>query len=425
LVQILRWRAAHQPDQRAYTFLADGETQEQHLSYRELDTKARAIGAALQALDAARQRALLVYPSGLDYICAFFGGLYASVINVPAYPPGHHAVQDRYLQRLHAIAQDARPRLVLSTARVRAGIKPLLPELPALQSLHWLATDDLPRDGGPEWRDLGTRGSELAFLQYTSGSTATPKGVMVSHGNLMHNAEMYKSGNGLSEKSIVVNWMPLFHDFGLIGHVLQALYLGVPCIFLEPAAFMQRPLRWLQAISRYRGTVSGAPNFAYELCMRKITEEQRRALDLSCWQVAFNAAEMVRGSTIDRFAQTFAPCGFRLEASTPIYGLAEATLIVSGGVGGYPQTTRYFKSAELARGRVVETVAEDADAKLTVGCGHSLLDQQIGPCLKTPTFGQGFGAGTAVPRTPRRVLGQDARVLGQRSTGPLAREGLT
>lgn len=378
LVDILHWRAAHQPDKIAYTFLADGESQAQHLTYGELDTRARSIAGRLQQLGAAGQRVLIVYPSGLEYICSFFGGLYANAVNVPAYPPGHHAVHDRYLQRLHAIAHDARPLVVLTTRPIADGILPMLPQLPDLQSLRWLVVDEVSSGDAGEWRDSGRKASDLAFLQYTSGSTSTPKGVMVSHGNLMYNSEMYKSGFGLNESTVVINWMPLFHDFGLIGNILQALYLGVPCIFMAPAAFMQKPLRWLQAISTYRGTMSAAPNFAYELCIRKIAEEQRKALDLSCWEVAINAAEPVRASTLDRFAAAFAPCGFRLASLVPAYGLAEATVMVSGGKRLYPGTCFSLVSSELAdHGQVVESSAGEPDAKRVVGCGHTVLEQQI------------------------------------------------
>ena len=378
LVEILRWRAVHQADKIAYTFLVDGESQEQHITYSELDIKAKIIGGYLQQLGSSGQRVLLVYPSGLDYICSFFGGLYANSINVPAYPPGHHAVQDRYLQRLCAIAQDARPMVAFTTSRIAEGLRPILPQLRELQSLKWVVTDEISNNYANKWWDAGREPADIAFLQYTSGSTSTPKGVMVSHANLIYNSEMYKTGFGLNQSTIIVNWMPLFHDFGLIGNILQALYLGVPCIFMEPAAFMQKPLRWLQAISNYRGTISAAPNFAYELCIRKISAAQRQTLDLSCWEAALNAAEPVRVSTIDRFAAAFAPCGFRRESTVPAYGLAEATVMVSGGVKIYPETTLSILGTELAEhGRVVPISSDHPDAKRVVGCGHTVLEQRI------------------------------------------------
>jgi len=433
LLEILRWRAVHQADRRAYTFLVDGESEERSLTYRELDTKARTIGALLQRLDVRGQRALLVYPSGLDYLCAFFGGLYAGAIDVPAYPPGHHALEDRYLQRLDAIAKDARPRVALTTAKIFAVIEPLLAQLPALRSLQWIPTDELASDD-PEWSDPRIGASELAFLQYTSGSTSSPKGVMVSHGNLMANAEMYQRVFELSEATVIVNWMPLFHDFGLIGHVLQALYLGVPCILLEPAAFMQKPLRWLQAITRYRGTLSAAPNFAYELCIRKITEAQRRTLDLGCWKLAINAAEPVRAATIDRFAEAFAPCGFRLGASTPGYGLAEVTLVAAGGVELYPHTTRCFKRSELEQGRVVETTADDPDAKRIVGCGHAppgqalvIADPQTRATCPSDREGEIWVAGPHVAggywERPEATEDTFRAHLGDTGAGPFLRTG--
>ncbi|HSU83775.1 MAG TPA: AMP-binding protein, partial [Thermoanaerobaculia bacterium] len=328
---LLRARAAERPQQVAFTFLADGESEGGSLTYGELDRRAAGVAAALAASVPPGERALLLYPPGLDFIVAFFGCLYAGVVAVPAYPPRPN---DRSQSRLRAIAHDATPRAALTTAAILAGtVEPrgLLAVAPELGGLRWIATDSLSGDGAAPAPEPAPE--SIAFLQYTSGSTATPKGVMVTHANLLHNERMIGAAFDMDESSVVVGWLPLYHDMGLIGNVLQPLHAGGRCVLMSPVAFLQRPLRWLEAVSRYRGTVSGGPNFAYELCLRKATPEALAGLDLSSWKVAFNGAEPVRASTLERFAETLAPYGFRREALYPCYGLAEATLFVTGGHG--------------------------------------------------------------------------------------------
>ena len=326
---LLRARAAERPEQVAFTFLADGESEGGRLTYAELHQRAAGIASALAESVPPGERALLLYPPGLDFIAAFFGCLYAGVVAVPAYPPRPN---DRSQSRLRAIAQDAQPRAALTTEAILAGaVEPrgLLAVAPELAGLRWLPTDSL---GASRAAPLPEPDPEsVAFLQYTSGSTSTPKGVMVTHANLLHNERMIGAAFGMDEESVVVGWLPLYHDMGLIGNVLQPLHAGGRCVLMSPVAFLQRPLRWLEAIDRYRGTVSGGPNFAYELLLRKAGPEALGRLDLSSWRVAFNGAEPVRASTLERFAAAFAPCGFRPEAFYPCYGLAEATLFVSGG----------------------------------------------------------------------------------------------
>jgi amino acid adenylation domain-containing protein len=340
---LLRFRAAERPAQVAFTFLNDGESTGESLTYGELDARAARIAAELAApaAKAAKvapgERALLLYPPGLDFIAAFFGCLYAGVVAVPAYPPRPN---DRSQSRLRAIARDATPKAALTTRAILAGaVEPrgLLAVAPELAGVRWLATDAPEVSGGmaeaaaelPE-PDAG----DVAFLQYTSGSTAAPKGVMVTHANLLHNERMIGQAFAMDEASVVVGWLPLYHDMGLIGNVLQPLAAGGRCVLMSPVAFLQRPMRWLEAISRFRGTVSGGPNFAYELCLRKATPEALLGLDLASWRVAFNGAEPVRAATLERFAAAFAPCGFQAASFYPCYGLAEATLFVTGGEPG-------------------------------------------------------------------------------------------
>jgi natural product biosynthesis luciferase-like monooxygenase protein len=373
LVEILQSKTLYQPDKKAFTFLLDGEAEESSITYRELDLQARAIATRLQDLGASEERALLIYPPGLEFITAFFGCLYAGVVAVPAYPPR----RNQSLSRLQSIVTDARATIALTTKTTLSNVERQLTESPTLQALHWLATDNIASDLAQAWHKPAISSDTLAFLQYTSGSTGTPKGVMVSHRNLLHNEQMLQTAFQHTEKTIYVSWLPLFHDMGLIGNMLQSLYLGRPCILMSPVAFLQRPVRWLQAISRYKATTSGGPNFAYELCVSKITNEQRKTLDLSSWDVAFNGAEPVRAETLERFATAFEPYGFRREAFYPCYGMAETTLIVSGGLKAALPVLKTVQGEALEQHRVVSASLENNGVRTLVGCGQTLLEQQI------------------------------------------------
>ncbi|HVF55927.1 MAG TPA: amino acid adenylation domain-containing protein, partial [Pyrinomonadaceae bacterium] len=373
LVDLLRLRASSQPEQLAYTFLLDGEKEEANISYGELDRQARAIAASLQPLVSPGDRVLLLYPPGLEYIAAFFGCLYAGAIAVPAYPPR----RNRNLLRLQSLVADAQSAVALTTGPVLARMAPLFSENPYLSPLRWLTSDGLAEGVENNWEEPILTGTDLAFLQYTSGSTSLPKGVMLSHGNLLHNERVIQSAFGQTAASVIMGWLPLYHDMGLIGNVIQPLFVGARCVLMSPAAFLQRPLRWLQAISRYRATTSGGPNFAYDLCARKVTEDERATLDLSSWRVAFNGSEPIRHETIENFARTFETCGFRREAFYPCYGLAEATLIVSGRRSEGAPVVKSFEACALENNLAVEAEAGVDGAKTLVGSGETLLEQEI------------------------------------------------
>jgi amino acid adenylation domain-containing protein len=374
LAGLLRSRAAERPDRVAYIFLADGEVEAERLTWAELDARAGAVAAALAQTVAPGERALLLYPPGLDFVTAFFGCLYAGVVAVPAYPPRPN---DRSQSRLRSIARDAEPRAALTTAAILAGVegpRGLLTIAPELAAMRFIPTDTLAV-GGADAHLAEPDPESIAFLQYTSGSTSTPKGVMVTHANLLHNERMIGAAFGMDEDSIVVGWLPLYHDMGLIGNVLQPLHAGGRCVLMSPVAFLQKPMRWLEAISRFRGTTSGGPNFAYELCARKATPEALAGLDLSSWRVAFNGAEPVRAATLERFAAAFAPCGFRPEAFYPCYGLAEATLFVTGGTPGHAPRVEAVDAAALERHEVVPD-ASGAGREL-VSCGRAWMGQRV------------------------------------------------
>jgi len=376
IVDLLRWRACHQGERQAYTFLTDGERKEEHLTYQELDRQARAIGTLLQQAGLAGERALLLYPPGLGYIAAFFGCLYAGVTAVPAYPPQPTRL-NRTLPRLEAIASDAQAAVILTTSTIALMGKVVLARHRSFRRMRWLTTNRLARRLEEQWHDPATGKETLAFLQYTSGSTAQPRGVMLSHNNLMHNLGLIHQCFAHTPENQGVIWLPPYHDMGLIGGILQPLYGGFPVVLMSPVAFLQNPLRWLQAISRYGATTSGGPNFAYDLCVRKSTPAQRACLDLSRWQVAFNGAEPIRPDTLERFAETFVSCGFRREAFYPCYGLAEATLIASGGAVPRPPIVRTVRGAALAHHRVIDTTLGQDDSRTLIGCGHALAEQQI------------------------------------------------
>jgi acyl-CoA synthetase (AMP-forming)/AMP-acid ligase II len=373
LTDLLRSRALHQRDRLAYAFLKDGETDEMRLTYGELDQQARAIGAQLQRLGAAGQRVLLLYQPGLEYITAFFGCLYAGAVAVPAYPPHFN----RSIERLQAIVTDAQATVALTTTPTLSKVATWSEQAAHLTRLRWLDTQQLAENLADTWQAPTIGSHSLAFLQYTSGSTGTPKGVMLSHGNLLYNVSMIQHAFQHTEQSIGVSWLPLYHDMGLIGCLLHPLHVGFPCILMSPMAFLQRPFRWLQAISRYKATCSGGPNFAYDLCVRKVTPAQRATLDLRSWDIAFSGAEPVRQATLERFAAAFEPCGFRRAAFYPCYGLAEATLFVSGGQKATPPTVHMVHKTALERHQVVTTMPEAEGTQPLVSCGHPPLDQQI------------------------------------------------
>ncbi|HBE34260.1 MAG TPA: hypothetical protein DD990_23945, partial [Cyanobacteria bacterium UBA11368] len=369
LVELLRHRAQAQPEQTAYIFLQDKETEFLRLTYQQLDAKAKAIATILQSKGLSGERALLLYPPGLDYLAAFFGCLYAGVVAVPAYPPRNQ----RNTPRIQAVVKDATAAQALCTTTILSKVQSLL----NLGQLQWLTTDIIPDEIEENWQAPLVKSDTLAFLQYTSGSTGTPKGVMLSHGNLMHNAAMTYQVMEHSPSSKFVSWLPVYHDMGLIGGILQPLYGGFPCILMSPASFLQSPYRWLKAISDYGGTTSGAPNFAYDLCVQKITPEQRKTLDLSTWSVAFNGAEPVRSDTLERFSTAFAECGFRREAFYPCYGMAEATLMVSGVLKKAIPAIKTVRVEELESDRVVDALMENQNVRSLVSCGKSIPEQQI------------------------------------------------
>ncbi|WP_429848139.1 amino acid adenylation domain-containing protein [Brevibacillus panacihumi] len=372
MVELLRYRAEKHPDRIAYRFLEHGEKETIAISYAELDVRAKQIALSLQPHISDGDRVLLLFPQGIDFVCAFMGCLYAHVTAVPVYPP-----KPRSMDRLQGIVEDSRPAVALTTSDVRGSMNATR-LVDKLREVPLLDIDMIDCDPNDWVKPEKMTADSLAFLQYTSGSTSSPKGVMVTHANLLANHEMIKQAYGHDEQSIFVSWLPLFHDMGLIGNALQTLYLGSTCILMDPADFIHKPVRWLKAISTYRAHTSGGPNFAYELCARAITDEQCKGLNLNHWQAAFNGAEPVRQETMDQFVQRFGPYGFRQDAFQPCYGMAETTLLVTGGKKPSLLQKIIVDPEELKNHRVCPLPpAEQSKGKTVVGCGSPWLDQEV------------------------------------------------
>ena len=331
LIDLLRDRAAAQGGECAYTFLDDGETPGAALTWSRLEERSRAIGAAVARRVEPGARVLVMFPPSIEFVPAFFGVLYAGAIAVPSYPPAG-ARADRTAARLRGMIADAGIALVLAPSASKCGDD--------LESLPWLGPAEVSDEEAEEWRAPRTTADSVAFLQYTSGSTSAPRGVMVSHGNLLHNLAQTHAEGRYGAGTISVSWLPVNHDMGLINGVLQPVFSGFPACLMAPAAFLQRPDRWLRAISRLGGTHSGGPNFAYDLCVRRVSDEDMTSIELGSWSVAYNGSEPVRRSTLEAFQQKFGACGFRWEAFSPAYGLAESTLLVSSVPAGVPPVMR-------------------------------------------------------------------------------------
>jgi acyl-CoA synthetase (AMP-forming)/AMP-acid ligase II len=367
LVHALESLSSNIPTDIAYTFLPEGEDEELNITFRELEMRAKAVAARLQQLAHRGDRAALVYESSLEYIVALVGCFYAGIVAVPVYPPDPMRIR-RTGARLRAILQDSQANIVLTSSSESQRFGSYLE-----QAGHVVITDEISAEDGVDYRRPEIGPDTLALLQYTSGSTGRPRGVMLTHANLMFNFEHIKKFD--EPDAVAVSWLPMYHDMGLIGLVLQVLQSGRRTVLMSPLSFVKRPVRWLKAISKYRAYATSGPSFAYDLCAQKISDEEMAGLDLSCWTLACNGAEPVRPDTMRRFAERFAPVGFRYETFYPCYGLAEATLIVSGGEKTAQPVIRHFDSHELADNHVVP-MAEGA-GRAIVGCGHTVDRQEI------------------------------------------------
>ena len=373
LLSILDQRASQNPEKLAYIFLKDRENQEQTITYQQLSQISKRIATRLQSLIPPGARALLLYPQGLDFITAFLGCLSAGIIAVPAYPPK----RNQKISRLIGIIENSQPQIILTTSSLLENIQLKIKDFLELSVTQFLATDNLNNDEDFEFYLPEISGDTLAFLQYTSGSTGSPKGVMISHDNIAHNSVYIQKAFQLTEKSVSVTWLPSFHDMGLIDGIIQPLYTGFLGVVMSPESFLKNPIVWLQAITKYRATHSGGPNLGYELCVRRITPEQQKTLDLSSWVSAYNGAEPIRRKTLDNFSDKFRSSGFKSQYFYPCYGMAEATLMISGGNIKDEPVYLNVQSEFLKDNQIVEAEKDSKNYQELVGCGHVWQDMEV------------------------------------------------
>lgn len=378
IIDILNQRAENTPEKVIYTYLVDGENQQQSLTCGELREKTKAISVYIQKYIKAAERVLMFYPPGLEFIPAFFACLASKVIAVPL-PPPNLSNPERALSRLQTIIASANPSLALMPFSMLAKMKDIAVEIPMVKNILMLSTDNIDLTLANEYQPLELEQKALAYLQYTSGSTSEPKGVMISHDNILHNCEMIKTLHIFKDNSVSLSWMPNFHDFGLVDGIISSLYSGVPVVFLSPLAFLQKPVCWLKAVPKFKVTHTGAPNFAYELCLRKITNDQLEGLDLSTLKDVNNAAEPVCKETVENFTEKFAPYGFERNAMHPAYGLAESTLVITST---YENDEReplyvYLDRSALEKHEVVYVDSTHPYHTVIAGCGKSTEDVKL------------------------------------------------
>ena len=375
LIERLRYWSAAMPDRIAYRFLEAGELDVAvELTYVQLDKKARAIAAYLVAHGFAGKRAIMLYDPGLDFVAAFLGCHYAGVTPIPAYPPR----RNRNMNRINSISLDAEAAVALTTQTIIKRCESFAKDAPGLHNIPWVATEAIDQQYADDWVKPNIKPDDLGLIQYTSGSTGNPKGVMITHQNILANCRLITRSFGTKPVTgKCLSWLPMYHDMGLVGGILKPLYSGIEDTLMSPVAFLTRPIRWLRAISKYRAWVSGGPNFAYAWCTMKITPEDCEGLDLSSWQLAFNGAEPVRAEVMRQFADKFEPYGFEYKSFYPCYGMAETTLIVTGGDGLKPPVVRPFDKNEIVQHAVVRVDENDPNAKMLVGCGAVIEEEEV------------------------------------------------
>ncbi len=399
IVSSLRDSASERPNAVAVTFLEDGERLEASLTYAQLHASALRICGGLRARARPGDRVILGYPNGLEFIRAFFACQYAGLIPVPIAPP-RRGGRTGDLERMEGIIRNAQPTVLLTSERIRTKLREGTSSN-AAAVLPWLTLEEM-ESAEPEHRVALPTANTVAFLQYTSGSTSDPRGVVVTHGGLVANITAIGNAMNVDGDARLLCWLPLHHDMGLIGIALHAILRGAPLVLMSAAHFIQRPFRWVAAMSRHRATFSGAPNFAYELCVQRSTAPERHDLDLSHWQTAFNGAEPVRAQTLRAFADAFGPSGFRERAFFPCYGLAEATLYVSGTRFEPDVTVTSFDAQSLERGRAAAPAGPGVEL---VSCGRSppehytrIMDPQTGLPLPDGEVGEIWAGGPSIAR---------------------------
>lgn len=374
IVDLLHYRAESSPDRKAYGFLYNGEILKENLTYFDLEKKVKKISAYLQTISNENERALLIFSPGMDFIISFYACLYAKIITVPVYPPRYN----QYYNTLEHIIKDSDTRIIIS---VESFISQMRTEFIKFgnKDFFFIDINNISDSDEETWKPPNIKEDQIAFIQYTSGSTGNPKGVVLTHKNIMYTEEIIRNGFGCTTEDHALSWLPMYHDMGLIGGVLQSIYSGFDTIIMSPYSFIQKPVRWLQAISKYKITISGGPNSGYESCLRRIdlNSEEINSIDLSSWKVAFSGAEPIRHETLENFAETFKAFGFNKNSFYPCYGLAEATLMVSGGKRGNFPVIKKMDSSYLEKGIFKNDKKLSGKSQYAVSCGKPLLDQKI------------------------------------------------
>lgn len=376
LVDLLQWRAQEMPNKVAFTFLKDGVDETDQITFSQLDERARQIAARLQEESEDNPTALLLYPQGIEHMCALWGCMYAGVRAVPLFVPQN----DRVYKRIKSIALDSGAQFVLCDRESFDRMEARFDRMPEIAELQSIISDELDLSIATEWQFVPQERDTVAYYQYTSGSTGMPKGVMVSHGNVIYNVSDIDASWDHSEETVLVSWLPIFHDMGLIYGFMQGVYNGFHTVLFSPNAFAQRPYTWLKAVTDYKATHTGGPNSSLIMCVEKILPEQKKDLDLSSLRVFFNGSEPVRESTLQSFSEMFAECGFKPEMHTPCYGLAEATLKVTATkLGEYPNHLS-VDSEELAKNKVLALTKEEAqkiDSQVFVSSGITVQQTEV------------------------------------------------
>lgn len=431
--ELVLTRSDERNDADAFVFLADGVRGKvpERLPYRELDRAAKDIASWLQGRGLAGRQVLLLYPSGLEFVKAFVGCLYAGAVAVPAPLPSE---QGQHFRRVSGIVRDARVGAVLTLAEHAPEVEAWL-AAEGFSDVVCLPTDQEAVGDTAAWQDPRLSPGHLAFLQYTSGSTSAPKGVMVSHGNLLANEAAIARSTGNTSDTVVGGWLPFYHDMGLIGHILQPLWLGTTSVLIPPVSFLRKPVRWLELVSEYGVNASGGPNFAYDLCVRRVTDAQLEGLDLSSWRTACNGAEPVRAETLKAFTERFGPHGFRPRTMFPCYGMAETTLLVTGTPKTRGALLREVDAAGLEQGSlegpylgasrrtlVSSGVALAEDFEVRIVDPETLVERPEGQVGEIWVRGASVASGYwERPEVNAEIFG--ARICGQEEVGAWLRTG--
>lgn len=435
IIDGIRKKALSHPDSPALSFLPDGKAENAELcSYSRLDMRARAIAAAIQATGQGDGRpVLLMLPPGLEFIAAFFGCLYARAIAVPMTPPGL-ARMARTFNRLARIVEDSGSRVFITSARLRKAVEELAERVHFADSIRIICLDETDDALSRSWQELPLTAHTPGWLQYTSGSTSSPKGVIITHGNIMANLDSIAGHMRLRENIPTVSWLPPFHDMGLVGGILTPLHLGCLCVTMPPMAFLRQPLCWLRAVTHYRAQLTGGPNFAYDLCCDRIPEDRLRELDLSSLSVCYCGSEPIRLKTIRRFLERFSSAGLDPASFYPCYGLAENTLFTTGCWKNDGDFTVFLDKQEYAAGRIRFLQERHADAMPLLSCGTAgrnndvrIVDPQTCREVEEKELGEIWIRGTCVspgyweqPEATKTVL---HAVLAGSGEGPFLRTG--